>query len=223
MEAKKHITYKVTKGASGNGTYSEEYSSAIMSRYIKVIILFILMLLSYKICVSKDSGYKRSINEKANKMLADTAIRDADTNRTDSDKCFAPAVVNVNRSMDSSYATTLNLLASQNETIVDSIVNSYFDGVNDADSEYKVNKSIKAGAFLMTIVASPLISVFPVAISSIVHPSGKHLHVDAVKLNNPAYMKGYVYQAHYIKKRQLWGAFLEGGTPWCILSAFLLL
>jgi hypothetical protein len=223
MEAKKYITHQVTKRPSGAGIYSEEYSSVLTSRYVKVIVLFALMLISYKICIATDVGYIKSINETANNVLADTVISNADSNKTDSDECYAPVEPNASKSIDSSYAVTLNLLADQNEAIANNMVNSYFDGIDDADSMYRVSKSIKSGTFLATITASPLITVFPLAIASMISPSMKNLHIDPSKLNNAAYVKGYKYQAHYIKKRKLWGCFVEGGTPWCILMGFLIL
>ena len=225
MEAKKQIARKAREHKTGIDSYPKEYSSVLMEHYAKIIILIALMALSYRICLAGSAGYTKSNNALVNITVADTGISTSDSNKMDTAECCRITISNPVSisSKDTASMASLNLVAEQNMVMVDSMLNSYFQGVDAADSTYRVKKIYKSGVFLMTVVVSPLISIFPVAISSIVHPSQKNLHIADAKLNNAAYMKGFDYQAHYIKKRQLWGTFLEGGTPWCMLAAFLLL
>lgn len=223
MEAKKYITHKVTRNELKKGVYSEEYSSVETSLYTKIIILVALLLLSYKICVSKDAGCINLVNKAVSFAIVDRGINFTDSNKMDSTEHFGPVAGNKNNTVDSDalIADTLNFIAQQNKMVTDSMVNSYFDGIDDADSTYRVSKSVKSGTFLLTIIVSPMVTVLPVAVASAIYPSTKHLHVDANKLRNAAYMKGYKYEAHFIKKRKLWGCYFEGGTPWCVLASFL--
>jgi hypothetical protein len=219
MEAKESITNNVTKHTLiGNSKYS--------SGYTKAIILLILLILTYKICISERVGDVILIHNGINRSLGDTNMNMQDSNRADTDACLAPTLyqgVNFKNTEDVAIIDTLNMIEQQNENLVDSMVNSYFRGINFADSTYKIKKLYTSGASLLTILATPLVSVFPVAISSAIFPSVKHLQTNVANLNDKSFVKGYRYEAHYLKKRKLWGSFMVGGTPWCIVMGFLML
>lgn len=222
MKTKKFITALKIK----NGSFYKQNIASKLTGYGKKTGLIAIMLLSCQIGKSNSLDSNKITNTTMCILIADSANA-ATSNMADSSECANPAtgksVKGLSHSSHNTMADTLNFVAQQNEAIAGNMVNSYFQGIDDADSAYSIKKSSKAGIVLATIICTPILSFFPVAISSVISPSVKRLHADVSKFKNAAYRKGYRYQAHYIKKRQLWGSYVEGGTPWCIVMGFLTL
>lgn len=184
-----------------------------------------ILMISYQIGVSKNICLNNYISSKIS-ALEDSVRGTMDSDREDGQACTTFS--NTTETSDVMYlndfsADTLIRSTHQNRDMAYKMVESYFQGVQDANSNFNVKKGHRAGVLVVTAVCSPLLTAIPVAIASGIAPSSKNLHVNPSKLNNASYMRGYKYQAHAIKKKELWGSFVGGGTPWCIVAGFLLL
>lgn len=226
MEANKMTTQIARRDMVGTVSLLKENSFFQPQHSIKIILLVGLVLLVYKTCLSEGKDSVMTIYKGATMVKIDTSFNTADSNRKDSMVYAAQASYDVCTAADmanGSIQDSLDFIAKENKTTADSMVNSYFLGIEAADTSYRIKKSHKWEVILITAVASPLLSVIPVAIASSTVPEANLLHTDPSMLNNEAYMKGFMYEVHYIKKRSLWAAFVKGGTPWCMIMGFLTL
>jgi hypothetical protein len=199
---------------------------SLLRGYGKATSLFAILILSYQIAVSGPFDSIKIINKILNDTTADTNINKIYSGKSSGIEHVKFLINDGDKSMLSGNIVetdTLNLIAEQNKVVVDSMINSYFTGIDDAANSYSIKKSYQWGILFTTLVFSPLLTIIPVAIASAKFPSSRHMHVtDTSRFNNAAYMKGYEYQAHFIKKRELWGALAGGSTVWLAIVSFIL-
>lgn len=118
---------------------------------------------------------------------------------------------------------TLNMKLARNAVAADTLVASYFRGIYAADGNYTARKSGKRMILLTTLVGTPALSIIPAVLCTATAPSVRHLNIDKAHLSNPAYVKGYRYEAKYIKQKAVWGNYITGTVIWVGLAHFILL
>ena len=187
----------------------------------KKIVSVIVVTMLFLLCGQLNA---RNFNKRGENPKDSSAVRKAmDSIRIDS-MCESSQVSYQSDSIDYTGHFNEGLLRTKvqdNMPTAYIMVDDYLQGVEDAANKYNLKKLHRTGIFVASILFSPLLTVIPVAIASKIPPA--HLKVNASQKNNAAYMKGYKYEAKYIKKRQLWGSLVGGGTPWCIAAGLLLL
>jgi hypothetical protein len=121
---------------------------------------------------------------------------------------------------DSAYTNQTILKESprfipNNENKAQAIVDSYFKGIDDADSNYKAKKSGKNAILLSTLIGGPLVGIIPTVAVSAVAPNNTNLNIPGSGLvTNDSYMRGYKKEAHYIKKHNTWPYFILASVVW---------
>jgi hypothetical protein len=117
---------------------------------------------------------------------------------------------------------TLNKIMAMNATLVDSIVSSYFKGIDDADKRYNAHKSGKRAIFFTSLVGGPVTSLIPAIVTSSKAPAPANMHIDDyIMIHDLAYIKGYKYESHCIKKKAIWGNYIAGSVVWVAIVLFL--
>lgn len=118
---------------------------------------------------------------------------------------------------------TLNMKLARNAVAADTLVASYMRGIYAADYSYRARKSGKRAVIIATLAGTPALGIIPAVICSAKAPAIKHLNIDRKHLNNPAYVNGYRYEAHYIKQKAIWGNYITSTVVWVGLAHFILL
>lgn len=96
----------------------------------------------------------------------------------------------------------------------DAMVNSYFRGVYDADSNYKAKKTGKGLIFVTTLITGPVGGLIPAIACSSMPPKNNLNIPNSPWVSNESYMKGYKSEAHYIKKHNTWPCYIIASIIW---------
>jgi|SRR6185312_5973917 len=118
---------------------------------------------------------------------------------------------------------SLNIMASAGKIKAQAMIHDFYSGMDDADTNYTRKKSGRVFVMVATLIGTPVLGVIPTAICSMVTPSKKHLGIRNGAPNNEAYLKGYCYEAHYIKKRTLWKNYIISSTMWAGVAQLVIL
>lgn len=98
----------------------------------------------------------------------------------------------------------------------------YSKGREDAIANYKGNNSGAGATLATTSLISPLIGIIPAAIITSNEPSSENLlYPNPSLMKKNAYSKGYIEQAHKIKRKKVWSAFGVGSGLWLVLILIL--
>lgn len=118
----------------------------------------------------------------------------------------------------------LNAYAKANMVKAQTLVNDYYKGLEDADSSYSGKKSGKGLVFFSTLIGTPVVGVVSTVICSVTKPTKQDLGItNTALLNDNAYMKGYGYEARYIKKRKAWKNYIMASLIWASALQILIL
>lgn len=99
-----------------------------------------------------------------------------------------------------------------------STIDYYMLGKNDATLYYTGKNSGALWTSFTTGLCSPIIGIIPAAACAFTEPTGQNLNIMDKNLElNREYYRGYVEQAHKIKKRKVWTAFGISSATWLIL------
>jgi hypothetical protein len=102
------------------------------------------------------------------------------------------------------------------------MVDAYFQGVYDADSNYKAKKSGKGLILITTLIGGPVAGIIPTVACSATAPKN-NLNIPESKLvGDDSYMKGYKSEAHYIKKHNTWPCYVLASIVWIAAANIIL-
>lgn len=115
------------------------------------------------------------------------------------------------------------VFTTTSEDKANAMIASYFKGVDDADSNYRVKKSSKAAILLTTLIGGPVAGIIPTIACSAVKPNNKSLNIPSSALvSDDAYMKGYKNEAHFIKKHNTWPCYVLASIVWLAAANMIL-
>jgi len=97
---------------------------------------------------------------------------------------------------------------------------SYQQGMLDAQRMYPARNTGAGGTFCTSLFLSPVFGLVPAFICSSNPPKTTNLGVmDADKLNDEEYMRGYTEEAYKIKKKKVWIGYGGGSAAYLAIIA----
>jgi hypothetical protein len=104
----------------------------------------------------------------------------------------------------------------------DTAQNFYFKGIEDADANYRARQPGN-GMFAVTLIVSPIITLYPAIVCAQTPPDRKNLHIrDTSLYSNAEYMNAYNNESADIKNRRVWKSYVIAGVIWLIAAIFLI-
>ena len=190
-----------------------------ISRTISVIPILIMVMIVFCILLLSQTVKSQTLVTLENKDMPLTAMS----------RVVKPVEESISIANQPDTTLTMNenirkdsiTLFSNSEAEANTMVASYFQGVDDADSHYKAKKSGKGLVLATTLLGSPILGIIPTLTCSSVTPKKKNLEVPDTKLvNNEQYMHGYKDEARYIKKDNNMVSYVLGTVVWVCVAYF---